>query len=91
MTGARQWPVGRISGVQATYDIVSPGASSAEAEGTILPGAGACVPDAQSVGYVPTVQEPRYSTWAGVRTSMGTFIVSSFRRAISESMSRGTS
>ena len=42
-------------------------------------------------GQVPTVQLLRYSTCSGVRTSISTPMVSSLRRAISLSMSRGTS
>ena len=38
----------------------------------------------------PSVHEPRYSSWAGVRRSMETPIVSSFSLAISASMARGT-
>ena len=40
---------------------------------------------------VPVCQEPRYSSWAGVSRSMATPMVSSFSRAISASMVRGTS
>ena len=41
--------------------------------------------------YVPTVQEDRYSVWAAVSESISTPMVSSLRRAISRSISTGTS
>jgi hypothetical protein len=49
------------------------------------------VPELRNVvDQVPVCQEPRYSSWAGVRRSMLTPMVSSFSRAISASMARGT-
>jgi hypothetical protein len=46
---------------------------------------------AQHRSYVPTVQDERYSAWAGVSESISTPMVSSLRRAISRSISTGTS
>ena len=59
------------------------------AHSTMVRPAGPEVPELDPI-QVPVCHEPRYSSWAGVRRSMETPMDSSFSRAISASMARGT-